>query len=114
MNKLKYDYVKGRKCGPAAVRKGAQLTGFAAVKAFVVGNPDSITAFERFPLHERVLIRAQLKRLERKLIARAKAERPRVYCDPVIHAGRGKSAVLKPSHVVHKDFWREVAREAQK
>ena len=109
MSCLPYDYTQSRPRGPAAISADYRTDAQKAVEFFTGQTGAAATAYERLPLHRRIKIKLMLKRLERGLIARAKAERPQVYCDPHLpnYAGRGKAITTVA------DLFAEVRREVK-
>lgn len=109
MNKLRYDYTARPSRRPAAVSNDHRTLGQRVAEFFGGKTATSATEYERLPLHRRIKIRLMLKPLERSLMARAKAARPAVYCDPRLptYAGRGKAIATVA------DLFAEVRREAK-
>lgn len=109
---LPYDYTARRSRQPAAVRNDYRTASQKVAEFFNGQTASSATAYERLPLHRRVAVRIRMKLLERRLMARAKADRPQVYCDPRLppYAGRGK---VVATEAMAKSFWDEVRQEAK-
>ena len=109
---LRYDYTARQSRRPAAVSNDYRTAAQKVAEFFTGQTGASATAYERLPLHRRVKIKLmlkRLKRLERGLVARAKAQRPAVYCDPRLppYAGRGKAIATVA------DLFAEVRRESK-